>query len=195
MLSAFTKVGTPRPPSQRGDVRPHVASILSDVDYAVLHPRFTWMRDYLRSIAPPDQLPSRQQIDPVALKPVLPLINMVDVLRGEPEFRFRFRLVGAAQTDAAGRNITGLMVEYSVLPDYAERILVNMRAVVKSCAPVYDSFAVAHPSREFIDSERVYFPLASNGREVDVLILIHSYPKLEQQGDCRIIPSLSGVRF
>jgi hypothetical protein len=56
-----------------------------------------------------------------------------------------------------------------------DRILSNMRAVVEHKAPVYDRFPIPHPGRDYIDSERIYFPLASDGDTVDMLILIHAY--------------------
>jgi len=178
----------------RIDASAHAPRVLSDHDFADLHPRFTWMRDFLKSIAPSGQLPGRQHIEPAALKSVLPLINIVEVQQAEGALRFRFRLVGSVQTEVAGREITGLLVDDAVLPRYVERITSNMRAVVQFRAPVYDQLAIAHPNREFIASERVYFPLAANGRDIDMLILIHAYPKLELDGSGTIASSLFAVR-
>ncbi|HEX2113152.1 MAG TPA: PAS domain-containing protein [Alphaproteobacteria bacterium] len=158
----------------------YIPRVISDEDFSALHPRFTWMRDYLARVAPPGRLAGRQHVDPLDLKDVLPFINLVDVAREKAGLRFRFRLVGSAQTQMAGREITGLSVEEAVLPDYVDRILSNMRAVVEHKAPVYDRFPTAHLDREYLDSERVYFPLASDGATVDMLILIHAYPGHER---------------
>jgi hypothetical protein len=79
----------------------------------------------------------------------------------------------------AGREITGMLVEDAVLPDYLNRIIGNMRTAVETKAPAYDRFPTAHPNRDFIDSERVYFPFATDGQTVDMLILIHAYPGSE----------------
>ncbi len=153
--------------------------IVSDPDFSGLHPRFRWMRDYLVRVAPPGRLPGRQHIDPLALKDVLPFVNLVEICRDGEAIRFRFRLVGTMQTEMAGREITGMFVEDAVVPAYVERIVGNMRNVMESKAPVYDRFPTAHPGREFIDAERIYFPLASDGDIVDMLILIHVYPGVE----------------
>ncbi len=141
-----------------------------------LHPWFRWVRDYLTDVAPAGRLPGRSHIDPAQLGAVLSLINLVDVVHAERGLRFRFRLVGTAQTIAAGREITGCFVEDAVLPNFAGRILRNMRTVVETGRPAYDRFGMPHPGRDFIVTERVYFPLASDGRSVDMLLTISGYP-------------------
>ena len=42
---------------------------LSDSDFDALDPRFRWMRDYLRGIAPPGRLAGRQQVHPPVSRP------------------------------------------------------------------------------------------------------------------------------
>ncbi|MBL0930001.1 MAG: hypothetical protein IBJ15_07765 [Alphaproteobacteria bacterium] len=146
-------------------------------DYDALHPWFAAIRDYLASIAGPGRIASRADFDPCWLRGNLRLVNLVEVVRGaNGAARFRFRLVGTTQTELARREITGLFVEDAVLPVYVDRILVNMRTVVRTRAAVYDRFPMPHPGREFIDSERVYFPLASDGRNVDMILVACSYP-------------------
>jgi hypothetical protein len=145
-------------------------------DYASLHPRYTRVRDYLQAMAPPGRLAGRQHIDLGALRDLLPLINLVDVIRDKDRLRFRFRLVGTEQTDKAAREITGKFVEDAVTPEFIDRIVSNMRTVVEQRAPLYDRFPMPHPKREFIDSERIYFPLASDGEAVDMILIVNGYP-------------------
>ncbi|WP_300297355.1 PAS domain-containing protein [Ferrovibrio sp.] len=152
-------------------------------NYAKLHPRFSWMRDYLAQAAAPGRLPGRQDIDPAKLKAVLPFINLVDVERGPDGLRFRFRLTGTLQTEIAGREISGRYVEDAVLPAYADRICNNMRKCATTGKPVYDRFPMPHPDRDFIDTERVYFPLARDGETVDMLLILNDYPHEEEQPD------------
>lgn len=146
-------------------------------DYEALHPWFVAIRDYLASLAAPGKVASRADFDPCWLRSNLRLVNLVEVVRdANGAARFRFRLVGTTQTELARREITGLFVEDAVLPQYADRILVNMRTVVRTRAAVYDRFPMPHPGREFIDSERVYFPLASDGDNVDMILVACNYP-------------------
>lgn len=151
---------------------------LKDLDGAEpppIHPRFMEMARYLKMVAPGGRLPGRQHIDPCDFPSLLSLINLVDVERDNGEARFRFRLVGEDQTRAAGRNITGLLVEEAVVSDLAPRISSNMRKVLESRLPVYDQFPMPHPDREFIDSQRMYYPLAADGETVDVILILNGY--------------------
>jgi hypothetical protein len=156
--------------------------IIRAPDFGALAASFAWMRDYLASVAPTGQLPGRQHLEPAALVRLLPFINIIDVVRCEGRLRFRFRLVGTAQTSNAQREITGKFVEEAVLPKFVERITANMQAAVELGQPIYDRFPMPHPEREFIDSERVYFPLATDGRTVDKLLILNAYPGAAASG-------------
>jgi len=149
---------------------------LSDTDFERLDPRFGWMRDYLAMVKPPDLLPGRQHVDPHAFGALLAFVNLVDVDRHGEDYRFRFRLVGTHQTIAAGREITGRFLEDAVLPQFVDRIGRNMRLAVDSRQPIYDAFPMPHPGRDFIATERVYFPLARDGSTVDMLLIVNAYP-------------------
>jgi hypothetical protein len=71
-------------------------------------------------------------------------------------------------------------VEDAVLPEYVDRIKSNMRTVVQSKAPIYDAFPMPHPKRDFIHTERIYFPLASDGELVDMILIVNGYPDLRE---------------
>ncbi|WP_341898880.1 PAS domain-containing protein [Ferrovibrio terrae] len=145
-------------------------------DYAKLDPQFARMRDYLAGIAPPGKLPGRQHVDPLAIRAMLAFTNLVDVIREDGKLRFRFRLIGTVQSTAAGREISGRYLEDAVLPEFADRIRANMTAVVEQGLPIYDRFGMPHPDRDFIDTERIYFPLARDGKTVDMLLILNGYP-------------------
>jgi hypothetical protein len=144
--------------------------------YSSLPAMFGRMRDYLERVAPPGKLPGRQHIDPADFRDLLPLINLAEVVRTGGTVRFRFRLVGTQQTQTAGREITGKFIEEAVLPEFVERIGTNMRMTVERKAAVYDRFAMPHPDRTFIETERIYFPLAADGETVDMLLSLNYYP-------------------
>lgn len=149
---------------------------MNSPDYSQLHPRFAWMNSYLSGVAVAGRLPGRQDIDPVNLRALLPFINLVDVERQSGVLQYRFRLIGTLQTTAAGREISGKYLEDAVLPEFVKRISANMTAAVKRREAIYDRFVMPHPDRDFIDSERVYFPLAKDGETVDMLLILHGYP-------------------
>ncbi len=162
--------------AESGDGGARTAAKIAEFD--ALHPWYAWVRDYLRDCAAGKKLAGRRDIDPFCFGPNLHLVNLVDVVRADGEMRFRFRLVGTTQTTMAKREITGRFVEDAVLPGFVERIKANMRAAVDLAAPIYDRFPMPHPERDFIDSERVYFPMASDGENVDMLLIACGYPNV-----------------
>lgn len=143
-------------------------------DFDLLDPRYRRLFDILYAKVPAGILPSRKQFDPLDVPELLGFINLVEVYRGR-SLRFRFRLHGTVQTQAAGRDVTGLFVEDAVVPTFVDRINGNMTAVVDSRLPVYDRFQMPHPNRGYIDSERVYYPLAEDGRIVDMILILNGY--------------------
>lgn len=169
-----------RMPGSAADMRPEGGVVLwSDEDFELIDRRYGELHDLLRAKAPPGQLPARRDFDPVDVPKLLSCINLVDVVRTGHRLRFRFRLHGTRQTALAARDVTGLFVEDAVLPHYCDRILRNMRLVCETRCPVYDRFPMPHPDREIIDSERVYYPLAADGRTVDMLLILNGYPEID----------------
>lgn len=144
-----------------------------------VHERFTEMIRYLARVAPQGRLPGRQHIDPCDLRQVLTLVNLIDVERDGATERFRYRLVGEQQRLAAGRNITGLVVEEAVVPNLVARINGNMKKVLATRLPVYDSFPMPHPDRQFIDSQRMYHPLATDGATIDMILILNGYDRAQ----------------
>ena len=69
-----------------------------------------------------------------------------------------------------------MFVEDAVLPELCDRILGNMRKTLERRVPLYDSFPMPHPGRKFIETERIYFPLAADGETVDMLFILNGYP-------------------
>ena len=151
----------------------HTPTIAVDTVLAALDPKYTWMRDYLSS-QNPDGLASKKDLDPTDFPQHMPFVNLVDVLH-QDTLRFKFRLVGGEQNRRAGRFIAGQYIEDAVLPEFLDRIRSNMTACVETRMPIYDRFPMPHPDRSFVDSERVYYPLAQDGRSVDTLLILNGY--------------------
>lgn len=150
--------------------------------YDEIHLAYSWTRDYLQQIAGAAKLPALRQIDLKHFGTLLPFVNLVDVERQGGHMRFRYRLIGERQTRFAGRDITGMYLEDAVLPLFVERISRNMLACANGGQILYDAFAMPHPDRDFIRTERVYFPLADDGETVDALLIVNGYPD-DAQGD------------
>ena len=153
--------------------------VLESSDFERLTPRFMEIRDYLAVKARQNQLPRRSDFDPLDFPQLLGFFNLVSVVRDGSRLTFRFDLVGTEQTIVSGRDVTGRFVEDAVLDEAVEMVNRNMALAVETRKPVYSRFTMPQPEHDFMDSERVYFPLASDGTEVDrILILYHYFRQL-----------------
>lgn len=138
-------------------------------------PKIRALYDYWGSIHPAaGGLPGRQHLDPLDIPQLLPSIWMVDV-RPAP-LRFRFRLVGTAIVKFTGRDATGLWLD-QVYPDYENTVAFRIhRDCVAKGEPAYrKSKVLSNPGRDFVEAERVYLPLAGNGQDVDILLIMTLY--------------------
>lgn len=154
----------------------NLITTVREPDYARLHPRFALVRDYLAGIAPPGRLPRRQHVDPIALRTVLPYLVLVDVVRARPNLRFRARLVGSEHVEQAASQFTGKYVEDVVGVRFLDRVVTNMRLATKQKRPHYDRLPLPFPQRDFLEVERICFPLAADGETVDILLIVNDYP-------------------
>ncbi len=151
---------------------------MMNVAFETLHPRFAAMRDYLASLQAGRRMPRRADIDPLAFKDVLAFVNLIDVVLESDAVRFRFRLVGTAQSEAAQLEYAGRFVDEVVDPASRPRVLDDLTRVVATCRLHYGRYGMPFPGRGFIDSERVFYPLSSDDRMVDCILALHHYPDL-----------------
>lgn len=151
----------PKPPSLTlpGDAAPKIKTLL----------------DYWRSIHPADGgLPGRRHLDPIDIPELLPNIWMIDVKR-DP-LRFRLRLVGTEIVRFTGRDATGRWLD-EIYPGYAESDAFAFHsAVAREGKPGYRKGGMlSNPSRSYIEAERLYLPLAEDGRQVDIVLVMTLY--------------------
>lgn len=124
-------------------------------------------------------LPGRRHLDPVDIPELLPNIWMIDVARdaqagGTP--RFRFRLVGTEIVKFTGRDVTGRWLD-ETYPGYTESDAFRFhRRVAEGDLPDYRrSGVLSNPGRDYVEAERLYLPLADDGRTVDILLVMTLY--------------------
>jgi len=130
------------------------------------HPKVRAIYDYWMSVHPKGGgLPGRQHIDPVDIPLLLPNIWLIDVYR-EP-YRFRFRLVGTLVVDYAGEDNTGKWFDER-WPDFDSSVFVD---VVESGQPSWSrGRSKMRPEKNYYELERVRFPLATDGKTVDMIL-------------------------
>ena len=138
-------------------------------------PKIRALYDYWLSIRPADApLPGRRHLDPLDIPELLPNIWMVDVVR-DP-LRFRFRLIGTEIVKFAGRDLTGSWL-HEVVEGYegSEAFRFHQRAVETGRPGYRRGGLLFDPSNTGLTAERLYLPLAQDGRTVDILLIMTMY--------------------
>jgi hypothetical protein len=115
-------------------------------------------------------MPARPDVDPYAIKPLLPHVMMLDVVDGPAQPRFRFRLIGTAITTYAGRDWTGRFVGEGSYGDHADRLTIPHRQVVRTGRPFRNEQYAPWYGKEYQYYERVLLPLSSDGDTVNILL-------------------------
>lgn len=131
-------------------------------------PRLLRLRRYWLGLRDDGRLPSRDDVDPADLVPVLPLMFLIDVLAPGG---YRYRLVGTEVVAGMGYDMTGQLVSRAYAgPDWNE-VRKDYEFVIEDrrpCLTVND--VVLKPARLRKVYRRLLLPLASDGRNVDVLM-------------------------
>lgn len=120
-------------------------------------------------------MPSRKDLDPLHIPPeFLPNLMLIDVL-SEPR-RYRYRLVGTHVTTASGEDRTGQTFEKVGFFKVHPVVLEQYDRVVNTGQPLHS----LEPFTNFIsgstyDVDRLLLPLSSDGRTVDMLIVLFHF--------------------
>ena len=142
------------------------------------HPRVAAVHDHWLALHPaPGVLPGRQHFDPMRVPELLPNLWLVDV---QPEpFRLRMRLVGTAHVTIRKRDITGQWLD-ELFPDRPE-FPRRARIVAQSRSPDWRR-GRAHwdlGDNGFAELENIVLPLARDGRNVDMLMCLTMYYRID----------------
>lgn len=131
-------------------------------------PRLVRLRRYWLGLNRDGRLPSRDDVDPSELVPVLPVMFLIDVLAPGG---YRYRLVGTEVVAGMGYDMTGQQVSRAYAgPDWNE-IRKDYEYVIERrepCLTVND--VTLRPAGLRRVYRRLLLPLASDGRNVDVLM-------------------------
>lgn len=129
---------------------------------------------YWRSKIIGGRLPSRAQIDPADIPRLLPHVMLLDVLR-EPDWDFRYRLVGTRVVEHLFRDYTGSRfseIEHQRAPN---KVFQNCRRVAESGRPLLANTEYVGPHQGFRRAEDVMLPLAEDGATVDTILFFVQY--------------------
>ena len=143
---------------------------LSEVGSAILRPAL----EHWESARGTRPMPSRADIDPLALKPLLGLMAMVDVSDAGPKQNFTFRLFGTELSSRVGEDFTGRSVDTIEPRPYGELLRRSYEKVVERRAPSFDHIAFQYKRHARL-YHRLTLPLSNDGESVDRLWLVLEY--------------------
>ncbi|ESQ86042.1 histidine kinase [Asticcacaulis sp. AC466] len=128
---------------------------------------------YWKSLRKRGRLPSRQDLDPAALKLRLPTISLIDVLDGHPANNpgcFRQRLAGTELFNAYGEEITGKILDNIYTPPEALYWAEHLTLVVETGKPNVGLHSMAWRGAKGLSLFWLRLPLASDGKNVDMIL-------------------------
>lgn len=111
--------------------------------------------------------PSRTDIDPLEIAPLLPYVMLVDVERAP--LRFRYRLVGTEIVCNVGDDFTGRYLDTFVRLSHRDVMAAEFARVVESAEPVVSVWEYTRDDGRHVRYERLVLPLVSDGATVDML--------------------------
>ena len=140
-------------------------------------PKIRVLFDYWRSIHPESGLPGRGDFDPVDIPELLPNVWMVDVARAP--LRFRFRVIGTEIVKFTDHDHTGRWLD-EVYKGFTESPAFGFyRDCVEDRRANYrKGRARIRNTPQSIEAEQLTLPLATNGRDVDILLMMTLYADL-----------------
>lgn len=121
-------------------------------------------------------MPSRADIDPGAIRRLLPHIIMYTVAAD-----YAIRLVGGEIVRFTGRNATGHPAASTMSPRSAETMIKILDAVAKERAPKFRAGKTHWQSdKTYHDFEACFLPLSTDGETVDIILGGIRFPMLAE---------------
>ncbi len=112
--------------------------------------------------------PTRADIDPTEIKPLLPHVGLVDVERAP--LRFRFRLTGTEIVKGYGEELTGRYLDEVDLNLHQHEIIGDYVRAAESGEPSCAFLDYNRKDGRHLRYERMVLPLSSDGKTIDMLI-------------------------
>lgn len=109
-------------------------------------------------------MPRRRDIDPTALRRILPHVQITEVIDGGS--RFRYRLVGTAIVEAFGAEFTGKYVDELVSGERDNFVHGCYRTVCRARQPAFVRSRYITTKNVDLTANRVLMPLSENGDDV-----------------------------
>jgi hypothetical protein len=112
-------------------------------------------------------MPARRDIDPADLAPLLPHLQLIDVLAGD---RFRYRLVGTELVQAFGRDYTGEHVDELFRGARSDFVASVFRKVRDGRRPLFLRARYSTVKNLDLLANRLYMPLSEDDHTVNMIL-------------------------
>ena len=133
-------------------------------------PKLQRLHDYWRGKKRGDKLPARGDLDPLDIPELLGSVILIDVVRQDGGFRYRFRLIGTEYTEKTRRDFTGEWLDEVLGADRIEDLFSAFEEMIRTREPHHWRRTMSVPGRQHIGFERLFCPLAEDGENVDMFI-------------------------
>lgn len=147
------------------------------IDLPLATPRLRHGYDYWNAKRGSRAMPGRADLDPAEIKPLLPHLVLMDVLRDTAfgPLDFRYRLIGTLVDDHSSGRFTGLRMSEIAHQRPPSRIWGNFEQVVADGRPKVSRVPYAGPHRDFLSVVDIVMPLSRDGAAVDMLLCLVDY--------------------
>jgi hypothetical protein len=142
---------------------------------AALAPRVRQLRDYWESKRRGRAMPTRADIDPAEIKPLLPNLLIAELFT-DP-LRVRFRLAGTRVCEAFGFDIAGRWLDELDLSADIGFWTAQYQRLVATPAPIYGRTTGTRGPVELFRSDWAMFPLSGDGQRIDQCLEIEDWTK------------------
>lgn len=140
-----------------------------DWDCNTQSPQIARALSYWRQLRGQHAMPSRNQISPAAIRDILPLVSLYDLL--DEGAAYRVRLMGTTVRGAFDKDPTGSIVGPGATHPLALRMLTVFRLVADEHKPVIvRARRTAIEAISFAPIETIFLPLSSDGFTVDTVL-------------------------
>jgi hypothetical protein len=136
-----------------------------------LRPEFEAIRGRWKEYCRDGRLPRRADFPPESLTPWMGHIQIVELVRGGQQDRYRVRLAGTRIVYYEGRDNTGLFLDEVIPADQRDLILAPYARCAETREPVYGAFYSCGEAAISSKLERLILPLAADGRAIDQFLV------------------------
>jgi len=153
----------------------NAAVTVESADSPITDIRLRQAHDYWRGKAAGPAMPRRADIDPTQIPNLLRDVMLVDVL---PQGRYRYRLIGTANTQAHGMHATGRYLD-EVLPgpEYRGHVIALYDECVRLRRALYSECLFMSPQRRAPErhTKVLFMPLAEDGKTVNMVFVVQVF--------------------